>query len=83
MLRTAYSFNVFNQYRLDLFGEHAIGREPGVRDAWRRLTGIGIGVNLRGPRNTIVRADVGKSFLPDVYRGSGSVVAQILLLKPL
>ena len=40
-------------------------------------------MNLRAPRNTILQVDFGKSFLPDIYRGAGSTVLQILLLKPL
>jgi hypothetical protein len=40
-------------------------------------------VNLRAPRSTVLQFDVGKSFLPDRYKGAGSTVIQILLLKPL
>ena len=47
------------------------------------MTGTGIRLNLRAPRNTILQVDFGKSVLPDVYRGAGSMVLQILLLKPL
>jgi hypothetical protein len=34
-------------------------------------------------RNLILRADVGKSFLPDRYGRLGSTVVQILFLRPL
>jgi hypothetical protein len=47
------------------------------------VTGTGIRLNLRTPRNTILQLDLAKSFLPNVYRGAGSNVVQILLLKPL
>lgn len=83
MFRGSYSFNIFGQYRIDLFLDHARGRNPQTGDAWEPLTGVGLGLNLRAPRNTIFRADLGKSFLPDAYRGAGSVVLQIMLLKPL
>jgi hypothetical protein len=82
MFRGSYSFNLFEQYRLDLFLDHAVGRDADV-DVWRPVTGVGIRVNLRAPWNTILQADYGKSFLPDNYRGAGSNVLQILLLKPL
>ena len=36
------------------------------------VTGLGAAVNVRAPWNTILRADVGKSFLPARYRGVGS-----------
>jgi hypothetical protein len=96
MLRASYSFNVFEQYRFDVFFDQAWGRdrdsaepvndpvgEPAPPDAWTALTGTGAAFNLRAPWSTILRAEVGKSFLPDRYRGTGSVVVQILLLKPL
>ncbi len=83
MLRGSYSFNLFDQYRLDLFVDHANGRDPEGDRVWRQVTGTGIRLNLRAPRNTILQIDFGKSFLPAVYRGAGSTVLQILLLKPL
>jgi hypothetical protein len=83
MLRGSYSFNLFDQYRFDLFLDHAIGRAADISDQWMPVTGVGLGLNLRAPRNTILRADIGKSVLPAVYRGAGSTVVQILLLKPL
>ena len=75
--------NIFEQYRLDLFLEQAWGRDrtfdidwqPHHRDrGWRQL---------RAPKNTILRADFGKSFLPDRYRGIGSATLQVMILKPL
>jgi hypothetical protein len=83
MFRGSYSFNLFDQYRLDLFADHASGRDPDVDNRWRQVTGTGVRLNLRAPGNTILQLDVGKSFLPNVYRGAGSNVVQILLLKPL
>jgi len=47
------------------------------------MTGIGAAVNLRAPWNTILRVDVGKSFLPERYQGIGSATLEILFLKPL
>jgi hypothetical protein len=83
MFRGSYSFNLFEQYRLDLFLDHAAGRDPQVDNVWRQVTGTGIRLNMRAPRNTILQVDYGKGFLPSVYRGAGSNVLQILLLKPL
>jgi hypothetical protein len=81
--RGAYSFNIFEQYRLDLFLEHAWGQDRAFDDDWQGITGIGAAVNLRAPWNTILRADVGKSFLPERYRDVGSATLQIMILKPL
>ncbi len=82
MARGSYSFNIFDQYRLDLFLDYAWGRDH-RGDDWNRIPGIGVAFNLPGPWNTIVRADVGKSWLPDRYGTLGSTVAQVMLLKPL
>ena len=81
--RGAYSLNIFEQYRLDLFLEQAWGRDRAFDDRWQPITGIGAAVNFRAPWNTILRADVGKSFLPERYRGAGSATLQLMLLKPL
>jgi len=58
----------------------------GTRSCLRRrappITGLGTAVNLRGPWSTIVRAELGKSFLPARYQGLGSTTLQILVLKP-
>ena len=83
MLRGSYSFNVFNTYRLDLFLDQARGRDPFNRTTWRSVTGTGVAVTFKTPWNTMFTADVGKSFIPDIYRGTGSMVLQLLLLKPL
>jgi hypothetical protein len=83
MFRGSYSFNLFDQYRLDLFLDQAVGRDPRRSEGWQGLTGVGIGGNIRGPRNTLLRGDVGKSFLPSQYRQPGSLVAQFQILKPL
>jgi hypothetical protein len=83
VLRGSYSFNIFEQYRLDLFLEQAWGRDKALDDRWQPITGIGTALNFRAPWNTILRADVGRSFLPERYRGIGSATLQIMLLKPL
>jgi hypothetical protein len=83
MFRGSYSFNLFDQYRLDLFLDQAIGRNADLDDRWRPVTGTGVGVNFRGPHGTIIRGDLGRSILPSVYRGVGSTVLQIMILKPL
>jgi hypothetical protein len=82
MVRGSYAFNILDQYRIEVSLDRASGRDT-AGGGWRALTGVGLGLNLRGPRNTILRADVGKSFLPAVYRGSGSYRIQFMLLKPL
>ncbi|HJZ77493.1 MAG TPA: hypothetical protein VKE51_37445 [Vicinamibacterales bacterium] len=83
MARGSYSLNVFEQYRLDLFLDRAWGRDDPGHGAWDPITGLGVAVNVRAPWNTILRADVGKSFLPARYGALGSTVFQILLLKPM
>ena len=84
MLRGSYSFSIFDQYRLDLFLDQAFGCDPCRPDrVWQPITGTGVAVNLRAPGGTILRADVGKSFLPYALSGSGSAVVQLMLLKPL
>lgn len=83
VVRGSYSFNIFEQYRLDLFLDQAWGRDrPAGRD-WHRLTGTGVGVNVRAPWNTMLRVDVGHSFVPARYRGLGSTTLQLMVLKPL
>jgi hypothetical protein len=83
MLRGGYSFNLFDLYRIDLFLEQAIGKDPTRTRDWKGVTGIGLGLNLRTPFGTMLRADLGKSFLPSMYSGSGSFVAQVMVLKPI
>jgi MucB/RseB N-terminal domain len=83
MFRGSYSFNLFDQYRLDLFFDQAYGRNPSVDSRFRAVTGLGLGFNVRGPWNTLLRGDFGKSFLPSEYRKPGSVVFQFQVLKPL
>jgi hypothetical protein len=82
-VRGSYSFNIFEQYRLDLFLERAWGRDRAFDATWQPITGLGAAINLRAPWNTILRADVGKSLLPDRYRGIGSATLQVMILKPL
>ena len=50
---------------------------------WRPVTGTGIAVKFRAPWNTMFKIDVGKSFLPAALPQAGSLVLQIMLLKPL
>jgi hypothetical protein len=83
MVRGSYSFNIFEQYRLDLFFEHAWGRADSSETDWQPIPGVGAAVNFRAPWNTILRAEIGKSLLPERYRGLGSTTLQVLLLKPL
>jgi hypothetical protein len=83
MVRGSYSLNIFEQYRLDLFVEQARGRDRAIDTVWQDLTGVGAAVNFRAPWNTILRADAGKSFLPARYKGVGTIVFQIMVLKPL
>jgi hypothetical protein len=81
MFRASYSFNLFDQYRLDVFFDQAVGRADSTSPR-EGITGIGLGLNFRAPWSTMVRAEVGKSFLPERYRGAGSVVGQVMILKP-
>ncbi len=83
MVRGSYSFNIFDQYRLDLFLDQAWGRDRPAGSGWHPLTGTGVGVNVRAPWNTILRVDVGHSFVPERYRGLGSTTLQVMFLKPL
>ena len=83
MARGSYSLNIFEQYRLDLFVDHAWGRDDPGRGAWQPISGFGVGVNVRAPWSTILRVDLGKSVLPARYGSLGSTTLQILLLKPL
>jgi hypothetical protein len=81
MLRAAYTMNIFDIYRVDLFAEQAWGRDR--REPWEPMTGIGAAVHFRAPKSTILRADFGKSFLADRFRSVGSYTMQVLVLKPL
>jgi MucB/RseB N-terminal domain len=82
MFRAAYSFNLFDLYGVDLFLDQALGREKQV-GSWKYVTGVGLGFNLRGPKGTLLRGEVSKSFLPSSLNGAGSFVAQVTVLKPL
>jgi hypothetical protein len=83
MARGSYTFNIFEQYRFDVFLEQAFGQDKERLTGWEPITGIGTALNVKGPWNTILRVDAGKSFLPSRYRANGSTVVQILMLKPL
>ena len=82
MVRTSYAFNVFDQYRIEASLDRGQGRGITTPD-WQTFTGLGLGLSLRAPRNTVLRTDIGKSFLPASYRGAGSYRIQLMLLKPL
>jgi hypothetical protein len=82
-VRGSYSFNLFEQYRLDLFVDRAWGRDRAFDASWQPITGLGVAVNFRAPWNTMLRADLGKSVLPPRFRDVGSMTLQILILKPL
>ena len=81
--RGSYSFNLFEQYRADVFVDQGWGRDRSRGDEWQPLTGVGLALNLRVTRGSILRVDIGKSFLPAAYRGQGSATAQVMLLKPM
>ncbi|MFN7979028.1 MAG: sigma-E factor regulatory protein RseB domain-containing protein [Vicinamibacterales bacterium] len=83
MFRGSYSFNLFEQYRLDLFLDHALGRDTAISPAWQHVTGLGLGFNVRGPKGTMLRGDLGKGLVPDRYRKPGTLVFQFQVLKPL
>jgi hypothetical protein len=83
MARGTYSLNIFEQYRLDVFLEHAWGRDDEPGAAWQPIPAVGTAVNFRAFWNTILRAEAGHSLLPARYDGLGSTTLQVLLLKPL
>jgi hypothetical protein len=82
LFRAAYSYNLFGLFRLAAYVDHARGRTPDV-SAWQPTTGVGFEVNLAGPKATLLKFGFGKGFLPNLYKGSGSVVAEFMLFKPL
>src|SRR5436190_7792898 len=45
MFRGSYSFNLFDQYRFDLFFDQAGGRDARGDNTWRRVTGTGVRLN--------------------------------------
>jgi hypothetical protein len=83
MARGSYTFDVLGIYRFDLFVERAWGRDRAASRLWQPITGVGTALNVRAPGNTILRMDLGHAWLPREYRGVGSWVVQVLLLKPL
>ena len=82
MVRASYSFNLLNRYRLALYADHAWGTTPDER-TWVPTTGIGFEANFPGPKTTMLKVGVGKGFLPDMYKGSGSFVFEFMLFKPI
>ncbi|HET9360905.1 MAG TPA: hypothetical protein VFO58_14235 [Vicinamibacterales bacterium] len=82
LVHGSYSFNIYDIYRFDLFLDHARGRDPTDDAVWQPVTGTGVAVTLKAPWNTMFTADVGKSFIPSIYRGTGSWVLQVMFLKP-
>jgi hypothetical protein len=83
MARGTYSLNIFEQYRLDVFLEHAWGRDDEPGATWQPIPAVGTAVNFRAFWNTILRVEAGHSLLPARYDGLGSTTLQVLLLKPL
>jgi hypothetical protein len=82
MARASYSFNLLNLYRLAVYMDRAWGRTPSS-SVWQSTTGTGFEVNFRGPKTTMLKLGVGKGFLPKIYRGSGSVVVEFMVFKPI
>jgi hypothetical protein len=82
MVRASYSFNMFDLYRLALYVDHARGRTP-ENSTWAPTTGVGAEVNLRGPKTTMIKFGIGKGFLPQLYKGSGSLVVELMVFKPI
>jgi hypothetical protein len=82
MLRASYSFNMFDLYRLALYVDHARGRTPDDR-SWAPTTGVGAEVNFRGPKTTMIKFGIGRGFLPQIYKGSGSWVVEFMVFKPI
>jgi hypothetical protein len=83
MARGSYTFDLLQMYRLDVFVEQAWGRDLSASRQWQPITGFGTALNLRSPFNTILRMDLGHALMPAGYRGIGSTVLQVLILKPL
>ena len=83
MARGSYSLNIFEQYRLDSLPRARLGTRPAIDADWQRILGLGVAVNFRAPKSTMLRADFGSSLLPARYRTVGSYNLQILILKPL
>lgn len=83
LARTSYSVNVFGRYRLDAFLDQAWGRQESNVGEWQSIPGVGVAINVPAPWGTILRADFGKSWLPDRYGDLGSTSLQIMLLKPM
>ena len=82
MLRASYSFNMFDLYRLALYVDHARGRTPDD-SSWAPTTGVGAEVNFRGPKTTMIKFGIGRGFLPQIYKGSGSLVVELMVFKPI
>jgi hypothetical protein len=83
LVRGSYSFNLFDQYRLDLFLDQAVGRLLGGDTRRQSITGAGVAINFKAPWNTMFKIDAGKSVLPPALAKAGSFVVQFLVLKPL
>ena len=84
MFRGSYSFNLFNQYRIDLFVDHARGgsAESAAALAAGDRTGARAEPARAAQHDSACRPRQDR-FCPRVYRGAGSTVLQIMLLKPL
>jgi hypothetical protein len=82
MLRASYSVNMFDLYRIALYVDHARGRTPDD-GSWVPTTGIGAELNFRGPKTTMIKFGIGRGFLPQMYSGSGSLVVELMVFKPI
>jgi hypothetical protein len=82
LLRASYSFNLLDLFRLAVYMDRAWGHTP-FESTWQSTTGIGAEVNFRGPKTTMLKIGVGKAFLPQIYRGSGSMVVELMVFKPI
>ena len=49
--------------------------EEGGEGDWQRIPGVGVALNMPAPWGTILRTDVGKSWLPERYDSLGSTTS--------
>lgn len=82
IVRAGYSFNLLNLYRLAAYVDYAEGRTP-TQVTWVPTAGVGTELNFPGPKTTLVKVGVGKGFLPEMYKGSGSWVVELMVFKPI
>ena len=72
MFRASYAVNLFDQYRAELFFDHAGGHDRHAGPEWHRINGVGIGLSLswtaqditpRGHREEFLARSVSKPWL--------------------